>query len=213
VAILLTKGDLTELNYDVSYYHSTAEKRTALEDLKDLSVPDIVALLTGFAETESGRSSRRIGVRTYLPRQWQARINLTKAEDPAAQAAQLEVGQQHAAAELSTTNSFFGQAAANSPTYLLPFGESACAPRPTTLEHEDVALPSGRQAPAGAHSVASSWWSESGGNLAAGLYGDVPYRDVPYRAGCEYGDLGLDARCAAARCECCNTNIRSEYPF
>ena len=82
VAILLTGGSTADLNYDERFYTSTAEMRAAVSHLQQLTVPELVELMTSFAETESGRTSRRIGVRAFVLNEWQARIDLTKAHDP-----------------------------------------------------------------------------------------------------------------------------------
>ena len=97
VATLLAGGDTGKLNYDRAHYRDSVDKSAALEALTALDAPAVVALMEGFAEAESGRSSRRIGVRAFLPMQWQARIDVTCAPDVPAAVALLSAGQGAAA--------------------------------------------------------------------------------------------------------------------
>ena len=76
VAVLLTHSDKSQLNYDEAHYRDTPEKCAALDQLAFLDRTSALEVLEKFAEVESGRSSKFVGVRAWLPGMWQARLDV-----------------------------------------------------------------------------------------------------------------------------------------
>ena len=126
VAIILSGGS-QGLNYGRAHYTSTPQMCAAINQLKGLRVQQIVELVAGFAARESGRTSKRIGVRALELNQWQARIDLALAADPNAALEKVLLNR-------IKTGSMLLHAHSVQPN----FGEQAC----THVSSQPVALPS-----------------------------------------------------------------------